>query len=271
MLRIGVVVAVVVVAVVVRPVVVPRLGRLLPARLRFAPPEFLHEVVEHVAHRRASLAVLGGSRRRADHHGRCRPSMARRNADSTVSASSLSRIVATRAGSNRNAARMAAGARQGRVGSSGGAMAPSRELESPGVLEDEPRQGARDRRPESGERRIRRRPGGRRQVAERDDALVVGDPEDRQPPAVGRLGRTAHPGAECAVADTDLVLAHERRAGRRKAFGHGRRIAAAPRSRPRSEDPKQVGEVIRQDRPVRGRDPAFGDECVDVLADDDPR
>ena len=63
---------------------------------------------------------------------------------------------------------------------------------------------------------------------ERDDAVVVGDPQDRQPPAVVGRGRTAHPGAERPVADADVVLAQERRAGRRQAVGHGRRIARDP-------------------------------------------
>ena len=89
-------------------------ARILTARGRFSPAQLLHEVVEQVAHRQASLRGTGVQ-------GLWRPSTARTNAASTVSASSFGRIVAARAGSNRKAARTASGERHGRVGSSGGA------------------------------------------------------------------------------------------------------------------------------------------------------
>ena len=49
-----------------------------------------------------------------------------------------------------------------------------------------------------------------------------------QPPAVGRVGRSRHAGPQAAVADPDLVLAQERRAGRREPVGHGWMIVATP-------------------------------------------
>ena len=176
-------------------------------------------------------------RRRA--HGRCRPSTARRNAARTVSASSLRRIVAARAGSNRKAARTASGARHGRVGSSGGAISAEAHLEPAGVLEDQPGQRARDGRPEAGERRVGRRAGGRRDVAEADDALVVGDPQDRQPPAVGRVGRPGHAGPERAVADR----------GPRARAGTTGRAAGVDRARPQDSGRARSGRA----RPRRRR------------------
>ena len=135
---------------------------------RFAPAQLLQEVVEQVAHVARSLRVGIGQ-------GRWRPSTARTNAASTVSASSFGRIAAARAGSNRNAARTAsARATAGRVVGRG---------DSPRRIWSRPRPrgsgrtARRDRRAETGERRIGRRPGGRRDVAEADDPLVVGDPQ----------------------------------------------------------------------------------------------
>ena len=75
---------------------------LLAACRRFALSEFIHEIVEEVAHSRWSLAVLFDQ-------GRPRPSTARTNPARTVSASSFGRIAIARAGSNRKAARSARG------------------------------------------------------------------------------------------------------------------------------------------------------------------
>ena len=74
--------------------------------------------------------------------------------------------------------------------------------------------------PEARQRWIGRRPGGRRDVAEADDALVVGDPEDASHQPSGASDGPGHAGAQASVADADRVLAQERRAGRRQAFGH---------------------------------------------------
>ena len=131
-----------------------------------------------------------------------RPSTERPNAARTVSASSLGRIVAARAGSNRNAARTARGARHGRVGSSGGTSHRQRELEPPGILEDQPGQRARQRRPETRERRIRRRAGRWRDIAEADHAVAVRHPHERYPPAVWSFRGARHPGAQCSPTRT---------------------------------------------------------------------
>ncbi len=93
--------------------------RILPARKRLTLAELLHEIVEQVAHPAASIYGLAVQ-------GRWSPSMARPKPARTVSASSFGRIAAARAGSNRNAARIARGTRHGLVSSSGGAISPSR-------------------------------------------------------------------------------------------------------------------------------------------------
>ena len=159
--------------------------------------------------------------------GRWSASMEVRNAARTVSASSLGRIAAARAGSKRNAARITSGGAPRTRRVLGRGERPEAHLQPAVVLEDQAGQRPGDRRAETGERRIGRRPGGGGDVAEADDPLVVGDPDDRQPPAVGRIRGPGHPGAQASVADADLVLAEERRTGRRQAFGHAGRIAAA--------------------------------------------
>ena len=80
-------------------------------------------------------------------------------------------------------------------------------------------------------------PRRRRDVAEADDAVVVGDPHQRHPPAVGRLGRARHAGPERALADADLVLAQERRTGRRESIGHGRKSTRPSAIRPADRSP----------------------------------
>ncbi len=87
------------------------------------------------------------------------------------------------------------------------------QLEAPGILEDQAGQGPGDRRTQSGKRRIRRRPALGCHVAERDHAIWIGDPQDRQPPAVWPVGRATHPREIATLADAHLVLADERRPG----------------------------------------------------------
>ena len=90
---------------------------------------------------------IGGSRR-----GPCRPARSGRHRGGRI-------------GSQRKAARIAAGTCHGRVGSSAGTTVASADREAAGVLEDQPAQGAGEGRPESGQRWIGRRAGGRREVA----------------------------------------------------------------------------------------------------------
>src|SRR5829696_2165857 len=71
----------------------PWRSRLLATRGRLPTAELLEEIVEQVAHLQWSLPVR-------PRYGRWRPSTARENAASTVSASSFGRIAAARAGSN---------------------------------------------------------------------------------------------------------------------------------------------------------------------------
>lgn len=88
-------------------------------------------------------------------------------------------------------------------------------LEPPGVLEDQTTQCARKRGSQPGDRRVRWWAGGGRNVAEPDDPLGIGDPQEGEPPAVWGVRRTAHARPIDAFADVDFVLAQERRAGRR--------------------------------------------------------
>ena len=99
---------------------------------------------------RASRASLDA---RSD-HGLWSPSTARRNPLRTVSASSFARIAAARAGSKRNAARIASGVRHGRASSSGGRTRPSRSWRRPAILENQAREGAADRRTQPGQGRF---------------------------------------------------------------------------------------------------------------------
>ena len=190
-------------------------SRILAARAGLALAELLHEVVEQVAHRSAEST-------RPARSGPVRsPSTARTNPARTVSASSFGRIVAARAGSNRNAARIASGDAPRPVRVVGRGDQPEPHLEPPGILEDQARQRAADGRTEPAEGRVGRRPGVGRDVAEADDAVVVGDPQDGQPPAVGRVGRPGHAGEVGPVADADGMLAQERRTGRGRRSGTG--------------------------------------------------
>jgi hypothetical protein len=77
------------------------------------------------------------------------------------------------------------------------------------LLEDEPGQGARECRAEASQRRLRRRACLRGDIGEADHAVVVGDPQDGQPPVVGSARGSAKAGPQAPVADSDLVLAKE--------------------------------------------------------------
>ena len=193
-----------------RPAPGPRRGRWPHAAKLF------HEIVEQVAHRSASLPDVGRSgpvealrRPAGTPPARCRP------ARSGASSRRGPARTGTRPGPP--AGRATAGSR-----SSGGATSPSRIWSRPASSRISPDRAPAMAGPEPGERWVGRRAGAGRDVAEADDPVVVGHPQERQPPAVGRLGRAGHAGAVACVADADLVLAQERRAGRWESVGHGR-------------------------------------------------
>ena len=165
---VGVVVGLVVRSVVrVRRRVGPRRGalrgpRVFAARGGFAPAQLLEEIVEQVAHRPAEST-------RYRLQGRWRPS--------TAGGTRPGRSRRARSGASPRPARARSGTRHGppaatrhgRVGSSGGAIWPSRSWSRPPSSRISPGQRAADRRTETAERRIGRRPGGRGDVAEADD------------------------------------------------------------------------------------------------------
>ena len=164
-------------------------------------------------------------------------STARRKPARTCSASWFGRIVAARAGSQRNAARIASGQRHGRESSSGGTSGTRRIARRPSSSRISPDSDPANDGPSCEQRRPGRRAGGRADLAEAHDALVVGHPEHGEPPVVGSVHGLGHPGLEAAIADADLLLAQERGAGVREAFGHrarGYRAGGQPRRRRRA-------------------------------------
>ena len=190
--------------------------------LALALRQLLHEVVEQVAHpgrvyprpavlrARSTGAPSGPDTGPAQ--GRRRPSTARRKAASATSARAFGVMVAARAGSQRMAAWTTSGADQGGrarraapAGAGGSAGGPSSSRTKPA---SPPEKSG----PSRSERRIRRRSGGRGGSPAGHDPVRVGDPEDREPPALD-LGRPVHAGPEASVAEHDLVLAKVRRAG----------------------------------------------------------
>ena len=155
--------------------------------------------------------------------GRWSDSTARRKPARTCSASWFGRIVVDERGlpAERRADRERAAPRPGVVLGRGERREADRE--APVLLADQPGQRAGERGPEVQERRLGRRAGGRADLAEAHDALVVRDPEHGEPPVVGAVDGPRHAGQEAAVADADLLLAQERGAGVRESFGHRRR------------------------------------------------
>ena len=149
---------------------------------------------------------------------------------------------------------------------------PEPDLEPARVLEDQAGQAAGQRRPQAGERRLRRWPGRGRELDERAEPVgLVGDPQDRGPPVVGRRRRAAHADAQASIADAELLLAQERRPGRREPrTGIGRHglsraspsrcpgvvagVAGAGVTRPWSLDASAVGPPLA--RPRRQAPPA---------------
>ena len=127
---------------------------------------------------------------------------------------------ATSAGSQRNAVRIASGQRQGRASSSGGTSGVRRIARRPSSSRISPDSEPANDGPSRSSGGSGRRAGGRADLAEAHDALVVGHPEHGQPPVVGAVHGLGHAGLEAAVADADLLLAQERGAGMREAFGH---------------------------------------------------
>ena len=108
-------------------------------------------------------------------------------------------------------------------GSSGGTSMPTRIWSRPASSRMKPESA-----PESaGPRRASGGSGGGPDAGATSRKLttpvVVGDPHQRHPPAVWRLGRARHPGSERAISDADLVLAQVRRSGRWESIGHGRK------------------------------------------------
>ena len=62
------------------------------------------------------------------------------------------------------------------------------------LLADQPRQRSREATAQAQQRRLGRRAGGGRHVAEAHDALAIGDPQDGQPPVVGSVDGLRHAG-----------------------------------------------------------------------------
>ena len=200
----------------------PAVG-ILAARCGLAPAQLLHEVVEQVAHRTGSLARSARLRAGAG------PRPPGGTPPRTVSASSFGphrrrpRRLEPERGPDRQRARATAGS-----GRRAGRPAPSRIWSRPASSRISP-----DSAPvTAGPSRASGGSGGGPAAGATSRKLTT--PRRRRPtgsPATSRrgLGRPGHAGAERAVADADLVLAQERRTGRREAVGHGRRIARGPR------------------------------------------
>ena len=123
----------------------------LAARSRLALAQLFQEVVEQVAHRVRSLPA-------GSDQGRWSPSMARAKPARTVSASSFGAHRGRPGGlePERGADRQRGPPRPARIVRRRDQAEPH--LEPPGILEDQPGQGAADARSEARERRVGRRP-----------------------------------------------------------------------------------------------------------------
>ena len=184
--------------------------------------------------------------------GRDSPSIERRKPARTVSASSFGRIAAARIGSHRKAARIGdrRAPRLERVVGWRDLGQPDRQASA--VLEDEPGQGPRTGRSEAAERRIGRRTGRWRDVAEADDAARRRRPTGS--PATSRRrgwsGGSSRPAGGGRRSRTSCSRRNDGPGGPRRA-GMERRIAVDRSVRP-SERPPRSGGGGLADRPSAG-------------------
>ena len=274
-------------------------ARRLRARARRAalglgtPPfQLPHELVEQVAHR---TAFWGSRRQQAGPLGRS--SVARIRESDPAGAGlravecldraaearqdllrELVRAGAWRRAPARSGTRSGspAGSATGRVSSSGGTTGVRRIASRPSSSRISPDSDPANAGPRRSERWLGGRAGGRTDVAERDDALVVGHPQDGEPPVVravdglrharpGAGGRRCGPPARAGTRDRDAG----RRSGTRPripaAAGSGgrRRRAARPGPAPRRRSQAQRGGAAAgaggRARGVDGRRAATGD------------
>ena len=197
----------------------PGSGGVSPARLRLAPAELLHEVVEQVAHRRRESSGVRRGGREASRS--VRPSTARRNAARTVSASSF---VAHRRRPRRLEPEGRPHGQRARATAGSGRRAarspPSRIWSRPAssrISPDSAPATAGPRRPSGGSGGGPAAGATSRKLTTPSSSATHSDGSHQ--PSGASDGR-AIPARRTPVADPDLVLAQERRAGRRKAVGH---------------------------------------------------
>ena len=215
---------------------------------RRAYPGASHGVSGRVRGGRRCAATCPTSPRPCGYRARG-PPRRRANASSAAVASSVGRIEAARAGSQRSATCTTSRA----VPRTSLVVARDRQADLTPAGRPPPRH-------EAGEPPARRMPiraaGGSgggpaagASVAAADDTVVVGDPEQGDPPPVRHGGRHAHPRAQPEVPHAELQLLEEGRSGRRQPVGHGgagavSRRQGERRARPRPLPPRR--------RPGRG-------------------